>query len=201
MSSARKKKTEKKSSSFSERNRIALAYIELGKDRTFQKLSEERKAELVKEVLLIGDEVASWVVAQYQNSDPRKIAVAMGLRVFGEDKGKSRGAEYRNKKKEIVVFRDFHDRLTREIQDPTLSENLLKLLVAHELFHHLETDRIGEVYKRFKFKAWKIGPYVREKQIKGLSNVAAQAFTQSLLGLHISPQIFDYLTYILFTNR
>ena len=198
MSSARKKK---KSDSISERNRIALAYIELGRDKTFQKLDEDHKLKLVQEVLSIGEEVASWVVTEYQASDPRKIAVAMGLRVFGEDQNRNRGAEYRHQSKEIIVYRNFHDRLTREIQDPSLSENLLKLLVAHELFHHLEQERIGEVSKRFKFRAWKIGPYVREKHIKGLSDVAAQAFTQKLLGLEISPQVFDYLTYILFTNR
>jgi hypothetical protein len=73
-------------------------------------------------------------------------------------------------------------------------------VVAHELFHHLEVNRIGEVYKRYKFVVWRIGPYVREGNIKGLSNVAAQAFTQSLLGIEISPEIFDYLTYVLYTS-
>jgi hypothetical protein len=73
--------------------------------------------------------------------------------------------------------------------------------VAHQLFHHLEVNRVGEVYKRYKFPVFKIGPYVREKQIKRLSNVAAQAFTQSLIGLEISPQIFDYLAYVLFTAK
>jgi len=201
MSSARKKKQEKKPKSIGERNRIVLAYMELGKDKTFQKLTEDHKLSLVKEVLAIGDEVASWIATEYRTNDPRKIAVAMGLRVFGEDKGENRGAEYREKQKEIIVYRDFHDKLTREIQDKSLSENLLKLLVAHELFHHLETDRIGVISRRFKFRGWKIGPFVKDKYIDGLSDVAAQAFTQTLLGLEISPQIFDYLTYILYTNR
>jgi len=34
-----------------------------------------------------------------------------------------------------------------------------------------------------------------------LSDVAARAFTQSLLGLEISPQVFDYLTYIVYNLR
>jgi len=183
-----------------ERNRIALAFMELGGDKTFQKLPEEEKLALVKEVIAIGDEVASWVASEYGTNDPRKIASKMGVKVFGEDRGKKKPAEYRKDKREIVVYRDFHEKLIRKVESPELSENLLKFLVAHELFHHLELDRVGQVYKRFKFKTWKIGPYIREKSIKGLSNVAAQAFTLTLLKLDISPEVFDYLTYILHTN-
>lgn len=183
-----------------ERNRIALAYIELAKDKTFQKLSEEEKTNLVKEVITIGDEIATWVVAEYDTSDPRKIAAKLGVRIFGEDYGKEKYSEYRDETKEIVVYRNFHERLLREVKSKELSEHLLKLIVAHQLFRHLELNRIGEIYKRFKFKGWKVGPYVKENYIKGISEVAAQAFTHSLLGIEISPQNFDYLTYILYTN-
>ncbi|NQT30134.1 MAG: hypothetical protein HQ596_06155 [Candidatus Saganbacteria bacterium] len=206
---ARPKKTKEqkvmqaKEKAIYERNRIALAYMELAKDKTFQKLEEDYKLDLVKEVLAIGDEVASWVVAEYGTNDPRKIAAQLGVKVFGEDstdKKKKTPSEYRKEKKEIVVYRDFHEKLLREVRSTELSENLLKFVVAHELFHHLEINRIGEVYKRYKFLAWRLGPYAKEKNIRGLSDVAAQAFTLSLLELDISPQVFDYLTYILYTN-
>jgi hypothetical protein len=189
-----------KYSALGERNRIALAFLELARDKTFQKLPEEKKMELVKEVLAIGDEVASWVPAEFGTGDPRKIAAKMGVKVFGEDRSGKKGSEYRQEKKEIIVYRSFHEKLMREVQSPELSENLLKYMVAHELFHHLEINRLGEIYKRYKFPVWKLGSYTREKYVKGLSNVAAQAFTQSLLKIDISPQIFDYLSYILYTN-
>ncbi len=184
----------------SERNRIALAFMELAGDRTFQGLPEERKLELVHEVLSIGDEVASWVVAENGTSDPRKIAARLGVRIFGADCGKARGAEYRREKKEIVVYRDFHEKLLREVKSTQLSEHLLKFVVAHELFHHLELNRIGEIYRRYKFETLRFGPFAVRKYIRGLSDVAARAFTQTLLGLEISPRVFDYLTYILYTN-
>ncbi|MEA3492838.1 MAG: hypothetical protein U9R38_00460 [Candidatus Margulisiibacteriota bacterium] len=183
-----------------ERNRIALAYMELAKDKTFEKLSEEQKLKLVKEVISIGDEVASWVVAEYDTKDPRKIAAQLGVKVFGEDRGRAKGSEYRKEQQEIVIYRDFHEKLLREIKSSELADHLLKFMVAHELFHHLEMDRIGEIYKRYKFEAWRFGPYVKEVYIKGLSEVAARAFTHSLLDLEISPQVFDYLAYILYTN-
>ncbi len=183
----------KKTAVISERNRVTLAYLELARDKVFQNLPEAAKLGLIKEVLAIGDEAAGWAAKEYGTDDPRKIAVKMGLRVFGEDKQGGGASEYRREKKEIVVSRRFHEKLLREVRSKELSEHLLKLVVAQQLFHHLEAERIGEVYKRFKFKAWQLGPYVIEKTIKGLSDVAAQAFTQTLLGLEVSPQVFDYL--------
>ncbi|KPJ68410.1 hypothetical protein AMJ44_06520 [candidate division WOR-1 bacterium DG_54_3] len=184
-----------------ERNRIVLAYMELGRDKTFQKLPEDQKLELIKEVLSIGDEVAGWVKAENGTKDPRKIATRLGIKIFGTDRGKAKGSEYRKGRKEIVIYRDFHEKLLREVKSPELSEHLLKFVVAHELFHHLEINRIGEIYKRYKFETWRIGPFVGKGSIKGLSDVAARAFTQSLLGLEISPQVFDYLTYIVYNLR
>ncbi|MBN3033357.1 MAG: hypothetical protein JW873_04610 [Candidatus Saganbacteria bacterium] len=188
-----KSKTKKAVGAIAERNRIALAYLELARDQVFQRLSEEEKIGLIKAAQAIGDETAGWVAKEYGASDPRKIAVKMGLRVFGEDKRGGDSSEYRRGKKEIVVSRKFHAKLLREVQSAELSERLLKLVVAQQLFHHLEAERIGAVYERFKFKVWRFGPFSREKTINGLSNVAAQAFTQTLLGLDVSPQVFDYL--------
>lgn len=189
--------------SMDDRNRLALAYLELAKDKIFKKLSAEQKHNLIKEVLAIGDEVGGWIKNEYNTSDPRKIAAHIGVRVLGENcfRNKNQASQYRKLKKEIVICRNFHEKLVREIQSKELSENLLKFLVAHELFHHLEAERIGQVYKRFPFKVWKLGPFTREKYIKGLSNVAAQAFTLNLLGMKISPQVFDYLAYMLYTNQ
>ncbi len=188
-----KTKQKKLPAAISDRNRLALAYLELAKDNIFQKLPEEEKNKLIREVLAIGDEAASWVTAEYGTDDPRKIAVKMGLKIFGEEKKNLDRSEYRREKKEIVISRKFHEKLLREVQSKELSERLLKLVVAHELFHHLEAERIGEVYKRYKFKTFQLGPVVIEKEVKGLSDVAAQAFTHTLLKLEVSPQVFDYL--------
>lgn len=184
-----------------ERNRIALAYLELAKDKLFKKIPEEEKPKLIEEVMAVGDETARWAAKEYGTADPRKIAGKMGVRVLGEGKPSLLRSEYRREKKEIAVSRKFHEKLLREVSSQELSEHLLKFIVAHELFHHIEADRIGAVYQRYKFRAWKIGPFTREKYLKGLSDVAAQAFTQTLLGLDISPPVFDYLTYMLYTRR
>ena len=151
-----------------ERNRIALAYMELARDKNFKKMDEDDRLKLIREVLAIGDETAGWVATEYGNNDPRKIAVKMGLRVFGEEKASLSRSEYRRDRKEIAVSRKFHERLMREVESSELSENLLKFVVAHELFHHLEAERIGEVYKRYRFKAYP--PLLECQKLVGQNN-------------------------------
>jgi len=194
-------KPKKTATAISERNRVTLAYLVLARDKVFQQLAEDEKVRLIKEVQAIGDEAAGWVAQEYASDDPRKIAVKMGLRVFGEDRDAGGTSEYRREKKEIVISRKFHEKLLREVQSTELSERLLKLVVAQQLFHHIEAERIVEVYKRFKFKAFQLGPFIREKVIKGLSDVAAQAFTQTLLKLDVSPQVFDYLVMTSYSGK
>ncbi|MFH1684654.1 MAG: hypothetical protein ABIA67_07230, partial [Candidatus Margulisiibacteriota bacterium] len=92
------KKTEEKHTAIGERNRIALAFMELARDKTFQKLEEEQKLKLIKEVLSIGDEVAGWIVNEHETNDPRKIAAKLGVKIFGEDRGRTKRSEYRKEK-------------------------------------------------------------------------------------------------------
>ncbi|MBU0687186.1 MAG: metallopeptidase family protein [Candidatus Margulisbacteria bacterium] len=188
----------------SQRNRIAFAFMELARDKTFQKVSSEKKLELIQNALDVGDQVAVWIHSEHNTRDPRKIAERLGLKVFGEDKGmvagKVKRSEYRHESREIVIFRDTLERLMSEVDSKELSERLLRLLVAHELFHHLERTQVGEVSKKFMITAWKFGPFERKREIKKLSDVSAHAFTQSLLELDFSPLVFDYLTYTLYTD-
>lgn len=193
MNKPAKAKSKRDNKAITERNRLALAHLLLAGDRLFTRLPDDEKAVLLKEVMRIGDEAADWAKAEYGTDDPRKIAVKMGLKVFGEEHRKLKRSEYRRERKEIVISRKFHEKLLREVESRELSDRLLKLVVAHELFHHLEAERLGDVSRRFKFKLWQLGPLVIERRIKGLSDVAAQSFTQRLLGLELTPPVFDYL--------
>lgn len=176
-----------------QRNRLALAYLELADDAVFSGLPEADKLKSIREALQSGDEIAGKVIAEYRSQDPRKIAALLGIRIFGEEKKGLVRSEYRRTTQEIVISRRFHDKLRRQVHVPELSERLLKIVVAHELFHYFELERFGEVYKKFRFKVWSLGPFSNYKMIKGLSEVAAQAFTQALLGIELTPEVFDYM--------
>lgn len=188
-----KEKSRRNTAALAERNRIALASLKLAGDKVFKKLPDKERLVLIEEVLSIGDEAAKKIIQEYKINDPRKIAVKLGLRVLGETRGALKRSEYRAKKKEIAISKRFHEKLLAEIRSRELAERLLKLVVAHELFHHLEETQLGSIDRRYKFTVWQLGPFKITRQIKGLSDVAAQAFTYTLLGLDLSPPLFDYL--------
>ena len=185
--------SKKQTNAIVQRNRLALAYLELADDEVFARLPEKEKLAAIREVLKSGDEIAKKVIDEYRSNDPRKIAALLGIRIFGEEKKGLVRSEYRRATKEIVISRRFHDKLRHQVHVPELSERLLKIVVAHELFHYFELERFGEVYKKYRFKAWEVGPFATYKMVKGLSDVAAQAFTQTLLEIELTPEVFDYM--------
>ena len=185
------------SEAIKDRNRLALAALELAKDKNYLKLSEAERARLIKNSLEVGEEVAVWVRGEYGTSDPRELAEKVGLKILGAQRGGARYTEYRKNEKEIVIFREAFDHLTKQVTLPDLSERIMRILIAHELFHHLEETKIGPVYKRFEYK----GPWWSKWYVKSASEVAAQSFVQTILGIEISPQVFDYLIYMLFTSE
>lgn len=187
------------------RNKYALAYLEASKDKNFLRLPENEQTRLISESITIGEDAASWASLEFGMDDPRDIAEKMGLKVLGEEKGITgkiiKYSEYRPQDRQIIVFRDALEKMIREVKEENLNKKLLRYLVAHELFHHLEAEKFGQVYKKFKLLLWKFGPFSKEIYIKRLSEVAAQAFAQKLLKLEMSSGVFDYLVNVLFTSN
>jgi len=185
------------------RNRIALAYLTLARDKKFFKLPEEKRIELIQSALSFGDSVALGIENEFSSTDSRSIAQMMGLKIIGEDGGKNgtllKRSEYRPKTKEIIVFRDSLGQLMREVAAEDLSDRIMKLLIAHEIFHHLEHTRHGATSNRFKVNLWHMGPISYTVKISNVSEVAAHAFAEKLLDIKLTPEVFDYLTYIFYS--
>ena len=184
------------------RNAMVLAYLELVKDKMFLALPEEDKLRVINEATAIGEEMAGYVNTKYGTNDPRKIAQALGVRVYGsEEGGKNQVSVYLENKEEIVIYRRAFEQISKEIGSQELGDKFLKFMVARALFFHLEKKMLGDLRDKFKFRSLKIGPWESRRPLKDIQKVAAQAFVRSLLELEFSPEVFDYLTYVLFTRH
>ncbi len=184
------------------RNSLILAYLELANDRLFLKLPEEDQQKVIKEAIKVGEEMAAFVTDKYGSSDPRKIAQALGVRVYGsEEGGKNQVSQYFSKNEEIVIYRRPFERLSQEIGSPELGDKFLKFMVGRSLFFHLEKKFLGDLAKKFVFRVFKLGPFEKKRAINDVHKVSAQAFVRSLLEIEFSPEVFDYLTYVLFTRH
>ena len=191
--------------SLDNRNRVVMSYLSLSRDRRFLKLTEAQRVDLIGQVLDFGDSIAGEIRGEFGTNDPRVIVEDLGLKVVGEDKG-IRGnllkrSEYRPGRKEIIIYRDSLNQLMNEVSAEDLSDRLIKLLIAHELFHHLEHVRLGSLQKKFRMLKWKFGPISFHVQIRLVSEVAAHAFAETLLDIKQSPMVFDYLTYMFYSGR
>jgi len=191
--------------SIGNRNRIALAYLCMARDKRFLKLTELERIKLIHGALSFGDSVAKGVENEFGTTEPREIARLMGLRVIGEDRGIQgtllKRSEYRPKTKDIVIYRDSLNQMMREVAAEDLSDRLMKLLIAHELFHHLEHTRFGPTPERLKIHKWSLGPIEHVVKIRTAGEVSAHAFAETLLDIKQSPMVFDYFTYIFYSSR
>ena len=188
-----------------ERNRVLLAYMNLSKDKKFTRLSEEKRIKLIRFILSFADSCAGGIKEEFGTADPRRIVETMGLKVVGEDGGIRgslvRRSEYRPGTKEIVIYRDSLNQMMKEVKAEDLQDRLIKLLIAHELFHHLEKIKLPSVPKMFRVEKWRLGPMSLGVKIRGVREVAAHAFAEALLEIKHSPMVFDYLTYIFYSGR
>jgi hypothetical protein len=187
------------------RNRIALAYLCLVREGRFLNLKEEQKLKLIRETINFGDAVARGIENEFATTEPRKIAGMLGLKVVGDEGGMYgsllKRSELKPRSKEIIIYRDSLNKLMREVSTLDLSDRIMKLLIAHELFHYFEHTRYGSTSRRIKVTKWKFGPFSWSIRLKGVSEVAAHAFAETLLEIKESPVVFDYMTYILYSSR
>ncbi len=186
------------------RNRFTFAYLELMRDPIFLKLPFNERSRLIKETLSSAREMALWAEAEFKADDPRVLATLLGIKVYGREKGwqagKPKKSEYLSDKNEIIIYRDVLERLLPQIDEKSLSECLLRFLVAHQLYFHLEKTRFGELPKKFRIPWIKVGNFVVYRDVKRLSHLAAYAFACHLLKVNFSPKVFNFLVDIFYLN-
>lgn len=68
-----------------------------------------------------------------------------------------------------------------------------ELLLAHELFHCLQSREKDLYVNREHIVLWKLGGFQRRGRLRSLEEAAAMAFAQRLLGKKTNPYVFDVL--------
>jgi hypothetical protein len=193
-----------------------LAYYELRQDPAFPHLKAEDAAVCIDRSLAIGRDAA----APYAGQDPSELAMRLGARIVCRESspeitGGAVRAEYDSGTHTITICRTsvaqvqvvLNDlclqwsRITPSAinQSPATSHQslttALNLLIAHELFHHLEATQIGRVDRRFPMVAGRrMGPFtVGARHIGRCREIAAHSFAKELTGLPFLPNAMDRL--------
>lgn len=67
------------------------------------------------------------------------------------------------------------------------------VLLAHELFHHIESQNEELYTQKKKIELWKFLFYTHRSNVRALSEIAAMSFAKELLAMSYSPYLFEVL--------
>ncbi len=176
----------------------------LCEDPVYGKIPKELRREAVRRAAQFGRQASEDVVARFGTMDPIAIVQALEVRLTWSDEahifGKIvRTSTYAHRTRTITIYTSSVDEMNRALAAPELL-SLLEVrdvgpvYIAHELFHHLEEESLGRAANLFRVVTLKLGPFALRSDIGQLSEIAADAFTQKLLGLRAAPRLLDYVT-------
>jgi hypothetical protein len=69
----------------------------------------------------------------------------------------------------------------------------LPVLLAHEIYHHVDLARPATLTQRHRVTSLQLGPLHLKTELRSLAEVAAGQFAATLLGLHCHPKLLDLL--------
>ncbi len=165
------------------------------------KVTEELKKEFIIKAIECGKNEALKVKEKYKEIPIKKIVKKMGLEIIEKDSNLTDSyimfACY-NSPNKITIFKKNKLLVEKFITDNKLSNKLEyvdveSVLLAHELFHHIEENNKDIYTKNTKIVLWKIGSFKYKSGLVSIGEIAAMSFAKELLSLSYNPYVFDVL--------
>jgi hypothetical protein len=182
----------------------ALGLSLLREDPQYLRVEPYRRAALVDAALDDGRRMADQVRARW-GDEPAAIASACGLAVVECDAEQGWGtmvvyADYNVRIRCIRLFLPAIARLERSLRREAVAQiagirSARPMLLAHELYHHLDAVRGGPpLARQHRVTLLALGRWRWTSGLASLSEIAASAFAQRLLRLRWHPRFFDLIT-------
>ncbi len=165
------------------------------------KVSEGLRKEIIAKANECGKKEARKLKEKYKDVPIKKIIKKMDLEFIEKD---SNGTESYimfacyNSPNKITIFKKNKILVEEFIKANKLNSKLEyidveSMLLAHELFHHIEENNKDIYTKNEKVVLWKIGKYKYKSGLVCIGEIAAMAFAKELLSINYNPYIFDVL--------
>lgn len=174
----------------------ALGLRRLAGERAVRSLDDARRRMLVDAALEIGREAAHQVQAAHGSLGVGRLAAALGVRVEqslaeGGWPGTVVFADYMARPPTVRLYR----RPIAALQRRLGSGDLRPAFLAHELFHHWEGRHPEQAPgRRLRVPLWSLGPLRLTTGLPALSEIAAGAFAEELLGARHPGGLLEALT-------
>ena len=182
----------------------ALGLLQLQEDPQYLRIPADRRVTLVESALEDG---RSWAdrTRDLWGSDPMNVAAHCNVPVVLSEGDAGFGstivhAEYRMRPLSITLYLEAIRHLDRLVSEQGARarlgiEQTAPVFLAHELYHHFDCTRGGAPLSRQnRVRLFGIGPWNWTSGLSSLSEIAAGAFAQRLLGLPFHPKLLDFLS-------
>lgn len=178
----------------------ALPRWMVGNDRYAGRLDESGIRKLAAAALVDGDEAAK---ALPIGRSPQALASELGISVEHADgeidvAGHLFSADYRPDPPRIRLYTRALAAIDRGLAAPGVAgivgtTRAQPVLLAHEIYHHLDLARPATLAQRHRVTTFRLGPLHLKTELPSLAEIAAGRFAATLLGLHCHPKLLDLL--------
>ena len=177
----------------------ALGLLQLREDPQYPRIPPDRRAALVEAALDDGRVMADRIREQ-RGQDPAAIAAYSNVPVIQSADDAGYGsvivyAEYVARPPSITLYIPAIRRLDRLVAERDVPMgSSLPIFLAHELYHHFDCLRgKARLSRRHAVRILSVGAWHWTSGLSSLSEIAAGAFAQRLLGLPFHPRLLDSL--------
>ena len=178
----------------------ALGLLQLREDPQYRRIAPDRRAALVESALDDGRDMADRIREQW-GQDPAAIAARCKVPVIRSADDAGFGsvivhAEYVARPSSITLYVPAIRRLDRLVAERDVPiGSSLPIFLAHELYHHFDCLRgKARLSRRHAVRIFGVGSWHWTSGLSSLSEIAAGAFAQQLLGLPFHPKLLDFLS-------
>lgn len=176
----------------------SLSYLELQQDPYFIYIPQEQIQACLNQAIAHGQELANRQPrhTNYKNLLNDLLRQRITIRFHQQHPtNPTIRAQYTRKPPTIEIFRNSIQQMQSFFEQSISAideEELISLHLYHELFHHLENQtKANRIRIQCTIKQW--GPFAIKKELITVREIAAHAFTQSMMKLNWSPLLIDRL--------
>ena len=180
-----------------------LGLLQLRQDPQYPRIPADRRGALVEAALSDGHSLADRVRDRWGDV-PAIVAARCDVPVVNSNENAGFGsvivyADYASQPPSITLYLPAIRSLDRLLAGHGARGceigSTVPIFLAHELYHHFDCLRGGErLARRNAVKIFGIGVWHWTSGLSSLSEIAAGAFAQQLLGLSFHPKLLDFLS-------
>jgi len=164
------------------------------------------REDIIREALICGNEEATYAMEKLGMvkgigwADLVELAQSLGIQIQFKKCDNSLQYVYFGSYEDSGVITLYEETISKGealAQEYNIEElkgiSLREVVLAHEIFHHIEARKKDLFINSFRINLWKLGPYTHRSRLICTGEISGMAFTKRLLNLQFCPNVLDVL--------